>query len=209
MVKEFTAKKVDEIHKNPSPVEEKETPTEGDEPKVEENSAILDLVAQLTAVEEAESVDEKAVEKLGHKIEEMSPAAQKVLMDSDIMQSLLEKAAEAGRESGTRKPGEIVRVGAMSYKIPWKAGDLDKFEKVTYTTNQREEYVWNGIPFVFEADESYEIPKPVMQLIIDKRGDAKRAREDIARNGLGRTGVKKLSASGWAGKAAEDAKGVK
>lgn len=183
---------------------EEQVPSEGDDPKLEETDAIATLVAQVSAVAEAEKIDQKAVEKLGGQIEKLSSAAQKVLMDSPLMQSLLEKVAESTEED--RTPGEVVKVGAISYKIPWKARDLEKFPKVTYAPNQREEYTWNGIAFVFEADETYQVPEPVMELIMDKRGDAKRAREEVSR-GLGRTGVKQLAAPGWAGKIAEDAKG--
>ncbi len=176
-------------------------PNEPPEEAVDESAEIVKALASLAA---EEAVDNRSLNELGDKIDQLSPAAQKILVDSPLMQRLIEKASDQ-KGVGALEPGQVYKAGPISFKKPWRLDDLDEFPKKAYTTSQREEWTWNGITFVFEEDEQYEVPEPVHTMIMLHKEDAKKARK-ATREGFG-MGVKQLSAEGWAGKEAEDKKG--
>lgn len=184
--------------------EEQEPTPEPPVPEVEKTDT-AELVKALESLAAEEAVDNRALNKLGEEIETLSPAAQKILIDSPLMQRLIDKASEGEGISGL-KPGEVYKAGPISFKKPWRADDLEKFPKKSYSSARREEWTWNGIYFVFEEDEQYEIPEPIYQMIMTHKDDQKKARREL-KQGFG-MGIKQLSAEGWAGKQAEDAKGV-
>ena len=181
-----------------------QTPTP--EPPVPENETeeTAEIVKALASLAAEEAVDNRSLNKLGEQIETLSPAAQKILVDSPLMQRLIEKASDQ-TGVGALEPGEVYKAGPISFKKPWRLDDLEKFPKKAYSTSKREEWTWNGITFVFEEDEQYEIPEPVYQMIMTHKDDAKKERKKL-KTGFGMD-VKQLSAEGWAGKEDEDKKG--
>ncbi len=182
-----------------------EEPTEEPEVPGEETDAITQIADSLRAIAEKETVDKKTIDTLSKQIGGLSEASQKVLMDSPLMRDITEKASHSEDIVGNMKPGEAYKVGPISFKKPWRVDDLEQFERIPFSSTRREEWMWNGIRFVFEEDETYHIPEPFHTMIMTHRSDQKAARADI-KNGFG-MGFKQLSAEGWAGKEAEDKKG--
>ncbi len=186
-------------------VKEKDKPTKEPKAPEEEADAITQIADSLRAIAATETVDKKTIDTLSEQIGGLSEASQKVLMDSPLMQGIVEKASNSEDIVGNLKPGQAYKVGPISFKKPWRLDDLEQFERIPFSSTRREEWIWNGISFIFEEDETYYIPEPVHTMIMTHRSDQKAARADI-KNGFG-MGFKQLSAEGWAGKEAEDKKG--
>ncbi|MCH7641502.1 hypothetical protein IID22_04880, partial [Patescibacteria group bacterium] len=170
---------IDILKRKKETVEKKEekVTTEPTVPKDEADEAAK-IAETLRVLAQSEEIDKATLEKLGGQIEKLSPAAQKVLVDTPMMQTIIEKASE-GDIVGSLKPGQVYKVGPISFKKPWRLDDLAKFPTKSYTTSKREEWMWNGVRYVFEEDELYDIPEPVHVMIMTHKSDQKAAREQI------------------------------
>lgn len=176
------------------------TKTEDPEVRIQEGDGIDELAETLRKLQKADEVDQAMLDKLTALFENLSDSAKKAFMDMPIVQSISERLITAPDLEAP--PGSYIKRGPFQMKVPWRPTDLDQFPKVEFYSNEREQVIWNGIPFVFEADKTYQIPQPVYEVILHKR-EAIREQRELERRGFN-NGVRFLQ-TGWAGKQAVDA----
>lgn len=177
--------------------------TKENEPEVKSDTdEFNELAENLRKIEEANTIDESALEKLGEQVSKLSGPAQTAFYNLPIVQRIANRVGE----QVTGEPGEYVKKGIFNTKVPWKLKDVERFKKVKYSPEQDWDITWNGLNYKLFRDTEYELPEPVYQIIIDNKQDAKVARAVAESGGL--PGGVKFIEVGWPGKDRMDAVGA-